>query len=163
MRNSELRSVFSGLGYAGVGTVLSSGNVLFETSEASDAALEPAIERAMQEHLGAPCACFVRSRHRMERLVGAGVFDDLDDTGTRRCMVTFLKAGRPRGPELPYEHDGSVALALHDDALFSVVDTSRPPTILHWMEREYGRANTTRSWRTVRRVMASFERRPGPR
>jgi uncharacterized protein (DUF1697 family) len=157
MRNPELRSVFSGLGYGRVSTVLSSGNVLFESPEPHGATLEGAIERALHDHLGAPCATFVRARPRMQRLLDRGIFDGLDDTGDRRCMVTFLKAAPEELPDLPHEVDGSTALALVGEALFSVMDTTRPPALLRWWETAYGRANTTRSWRTVRRVMAALD------
>jgi uncharacterized protein (DUF1697 family) len=153
MRNSELRAVFEGLGFRDVATVLSSGNVLFGTSETDGAALESTIERALQEHLGAPCATFVRLRDRMRRLAASGVFDGVADEEPLRCMVTFLKGGHGEPPPLPFEQDGSTALALHDDALLSVIDSTRAPTFLRWMEGVFGRVNTTRSWRTVRRVI----------
>jgi uncharacterized protein (DUF1697 family) len=156
MRNTELRAVFSRLGFDAVSTVLSSGNVLFETPEPRGATLEPAIERALQEHLGAPCATFVRSRERMVRLPALGVFDGMADEGSRRCMVTFLRT--TDGPVLPHAHESSTALTLHDDALFSVVDTTDGPAFMRWMEGEFGAANTTRSWRTVRRVVTSLDR-----
>lgn len=156
MRNAELRKVFAGLGYDDVRTVLSSGNVLFGTSGASSAALETAIEDALQRHLGAPCAAFVVSRPRMERLVSFDGFDDADDAAGRQRIVTFLKAPPRQGPELPYEVDGSTVLALHEGALVSVVDASGSPAVLRWIEREYGKANTTRSWRTVLRIMTNL-------
>jgi uncharacterized protein (DUF1697 family) len=158
MRNTELRAVFNGLGYGEVSTVLSSGNVLFESPQRSSTTLENAIERALADHLGNPCATFVRARPRMHRLVDLGIFDGLDDTGSLRCMVTFLKTTPEEMPDLPHEDEGSTALALHDATLFSVMDTTGPPTLLRWWERAYGTANTTRSWRTVRRVMAALDR-----
>jgi uncharacterized protein (DUF1697 family) len=158
MRNTELRAVFGRLGLDAVSTVLSSGNVLFETPEPRGATLETAIERAMQEHLGAPCATFVRSRERMVRLATFGVFDGMADEGSRRCMVTFLRTTHDAGLALPHAYEDSTALALHDHALFSVVDTTDGPAFMRWMEGEFGAANTTRSWRTVRRVVTSLDR-----
>ena len=153
MRNTELRAVFERLGLDDVRTVLSSGNVLFESSESSSAALETAIEDALQRHLGAPCATFVVCRRRMERLIAFDGFDD--DAGGRQQIVTFLRSPPRPGPVLPHEQDGSTVLALHEGALFSVVGASGP-AVLRWIEREYGKANTTRSWRTVLRVMSSL-------
>ena len=155
MRDTELRRVLAGLGFEDVRTVASSGNVLFDTPDADSTALEATIEGAMQLHLGAPCITIVRSRRRMERLVTLDVFVEADG---QRGIVTFLKAPSSPGPELPYEQDGSTVLARHDDALFSVVDPSRAPAILRWIEREYGTANTTRSWRSVRRIATRLGR-----
>lgn len=149
LRNTELRAVVEGLGHRNVRTVLSSGNVLFETSEAGSAALEASIEDAMRRHLGAPCVTIVRSRRRMERLVALDVHDD---AAGRQGIVTFLQAPPRHGPELPHGQDGWTVLALHDGALLSVPDEAGSPAVLRWIERAYGPANTTRSWRSVRRI-----------
>lgn len=153
MRNVELRTVFEGLGFAGVRTVLSSGNVLFEAT-GRRTALEAAIDTALHRHLGAPCLAVVRSRRRMERLAATDLFDEADDGGDRRCIVTFLRASPAAGPPLPREHEGSTVLALQDAALLTVVDTARSTPVLRWIEQTYGTAATTRSWATVRRIAA---------
>ncbi|MGY2002017.1 DUF1697 domain-containing protein [Blastococcus sp. SYSU DS1024] len=157
MANAELREVLTRLGYANVRSVLSSGNLLFEASDASTRRLEVAIEEAMQRHLGRPCATFVLTRRRLERLAGVDVFAGHDDVGDRRCMVTLLARTPADAPRLPYEQDGSVVLSLREGALFSVVDMTRPPTVLRWIEAEYG-ATTTRSWRSLQRIAAALPR-----
>jgi uncharacterized protein (DUF1697 family) len=86
----------------------------------------------------------------MERLAAPEVFDGVDD---RRCIVTFLRAAPAEGPRLPHEHEGSSVLALQDSALLTVVDAAKASAVLRWIEREYGTANTTRSWATVRRIV----------
>lgn len=89
----------------------------------------------------------------MARLAALDVFDDAVD---RQRIVTFLETPPRQGPALPHELDGSVVLALHDGALFSVVDASGSPAILRWIEREYGTANTTRSWGSVHRIATTL-------
>src|SRR3546814_6333564 len=68
MRNAELRRVFEELGFDAVRTVISSGNVLFESPDRSRTRLESQIEAALHAHLGAPCTTIVRSRRQLERL-----------------------------------------------------------------------------------------------
>src|SRR3546814_15302183 len=68
MRNAELRRVFEELGFDAVRTVISSGNVLFESPDRSRTRLESQIEAALHAHLGAPCTPTRRSRRQPQRL-----------------------------------------------------------------------------------------------
>lgn len=49
MRNEKLRGVFENLGFQNVQTVISSGNVLFETRSNNIKELEAIIEKALPE------------------------------------------------------------------------------------------------------------------
>ena len=52
MRNDKLRRVFENLGFENVKTVISSGNVIFESPSRSIRKLEEGIEKALPEELG---------------------------------------------------------------------------------------------------------------
>ncbi len=52
MRNDKLRGVFQELGFANVQTVITSGNVVFETDSHDVRALEARIEEAWPAQLG---------------------------------------------------------------------------------------------------------------
>ena len=159
MRNAQLRQVFEGLSFGNVRTVISSGNVLFETPSRSPAKLASAIEAALHDHLGAPCTTILRSRRQVEQLAGLDVFAAHDDGPTGRCNVTFLKH-RPATLDPPETGPGSAIVAVRDRAVFSVIDTTRSttPDLMARLERAYGREITTRTWRTVHRIAAAFER-----
>lgn len=109
MRNAELRKVFEALSFTNVRTVISSGNVLFETPSRSPAKLESTIEAALHDHLGAPCSTIV---------------------------------------------------AVRDRAVFSVIDTTRSttPDLMTRIEKTFGKEVSTRTWRTVHRIAAAFDR-----
>jgi uncharacterized protein (DUF1697 family) len=51
MRNEKLRDVFERLGFENVRTVISSGNVLFQTSAQSTEKLEAVVEKALPKQL----------------------------------------------------------------------------------------------------------------
>lgn len=159
MRNAELAKVFEGLALEDVATVISSGNVLFSTDSRSPRQVETRIEAALLDHLGAPCTTILRSRPQIERLAGLDVFDAYDDGPTQRCNVTFLKRA-PKDPSLPAVGPGAEVVAVRDQAVFSIVDTtaSKTPDLMAKLERAYGKEISTRTWKTVHRILAAFDR-----
>jgi uncharacterized protein (DUF1697 family) len=160
MRNAELRRVFEEVELEDVRTVISSGNVVFSSSERSKVALESRIEAALADHLGAPCSTIIRSRAQITRLLGSGVFDGYDDEPSSRLNVSFLKARPPAGTPVPVTGPGAEIVAVQGQEVFSVVDTtgSKTPDLMAAVERTYGKQVTTRTWKTVGRIAAAFDR-----
>jgi hypothetical protein len=102
MRNEKLREVFQNLGFQNVQTVISSGNVLFESPARGVKALEAAIEEAIQEQLGFASTTIIRSHQQLRRLVDNDPFGGIEDTPTSRLNVTFLKVKRRTDLRFPY-------------------------------------------------------------
>jgi len=69
MRNDRLRGVFAELGFSNVRTVISSGNVLFETDSSAVRALETKVEEALPKRLGFTSTKIIRSRTEIQALV----------------------------------------------------------------------------------------------
>ncbi len=159
MRNAELVKVFEGLGFEEVRPVISSGNVVFSTDERSATKLEDRIEEALHEHLGAPCSTIIRSRKQILDLSQLDVFDAYDDGPDARCNVTFLKR-KVASTDLPDTGPGSEVVAVHDKVVFSVIDTTsaKTPDLMAKLEKAYGREITTRTWKTVHRIVKAFDR-----
>jgi uncharacterized protein (DUF1697 family) len=160
MRNEKLRSVFESLGYENVQTVISSGNVLFETSVKDVEALESAIEKALPEQLGFTSSTIIRSQKQLQALIDKNPFEGLDDTQSSRLNVTFLKH-KPRS-KLSYPHrpDGKPyeLLGLYDGAVCSAIDVTETttPDLMLWLEKQFGKDITTRTWKTVGRILKKF-------
>lgn len=160
MRNAVLVEVLEAAGLEDVRAVISSGNYVFRSDETKRASLEDRIEAALHDHLGAPCSTIVRSRSQIESLTRLDVFDGYDDDPTARCNVTFLKRRPSSKVELATEGDGYRVLTAQRQAVFFVVDTTaaKTPDVMALMERTYGKAVTTRTWKTVHRIRAALER-----
>jgi len=158
MHNTELRRVFDELGFDAVRTVIASGNVCFRSPERSRARLENAIEVALADHLGAPCCTIVRSRSQLERLLRSDVFDGHEDAPASRLNVTFLKRRAQQSEPVPTPGEGARIVAVRDQAVFSVVDSTRSktPDLMNVLERAYGKDVTTRTWKTVGRIAAAL-------
>ena len=83
----RLKKVVEGLGYLDVWTYINSGNVVFDAT-GSRAALEKALEKALEDEFGFECTTFVRTGAELLKTLAATPFDVAPgDTH----FVTFLK------------------------------------------------------------------------
>jgi len=160
MRNAALRSVFEQAGLDHVRTVISSGNVIFESPSGNRDALEDLIEVTLEEHLGAPCTTIVRSQRQIALMAALDVFDAYDDDSpTQRCNVTFLKRARS-GSSIDLDGEpGAEVVAVRNQAVFTVLDTTSTatPRLMRRLDRVCGPEITMRTWRTVHRIRAAFD------
>lgn len=160
MRNDKLRGVVESLGYRDVGTVISSGNVVFEADSPDVSELEARIQAAWPEQLGFTSTTIVRSRDQIERLVAKNPFGDRADTSATSFQVTFLKHEPDVDMEVPYtpESGGYTVGFFEDRVICSVVDltSSRTPDLMRSFEKMFGKEITTRTWKTVHRILGKL-------
>jgi Protein of unknown function (DUF1697) len=157
MRNERLREVFERLGYDNVRTVISSGNVLFDSSSSAVRLLEAQIEDAIARQLGFTTTAIIRSKRQIQALVESDPFTGLQHSDRTNLNVTFLKK-RPRtGLSFPYRPPNRdyTILGLYEREICSVIDltSSKTPDLMAWVEKEFGKALTTRTYNTVRRIL----------
>ena len=157
MRNENLREVFKDLGFKSVKTVISSGNVIFKTSSGNVEELEATIEEALQQKLGFKTTVIIRSKDELESLVDMEPFKGYKDLPNSRLNVTFLKNEPTTEIEFPYhaESKGYIVLGIYDRAICSAVDLTRTktPDLMLCLEEKFGKAITTRTWKTVGRIL----------
>ncbi len=139
MRNEKLRSVFESLGFANVQTVISSGNVIFETNLKDIPAQEAIIEKALTKQLGITSGVFIRSQKDLKTLIKKDPFKGAEHNQKSYLIVTFLK----KKPHV----------------LFNTVDLSKAKTadFMRQIEKEFGKENTTRTWKTIQRMLKKME------
>lgn len=157
MSNDKLRGLFEDLGFANVRTVISSGNVLFETGSKNATALETTIEKALPVHLNFTSTTIIRSREQLQDLVNQNPFQGIRDTARSRLNVTFLKNPPEVKLKFPHQVENRAyrLLGLHDCAVFSVIDLtgSKTPDLMSWLEKQFGKKITTRTWKTVGKIL----------
>ena len=161
MRNEKLRGVFEKLGFDNVRTVITSGNVLFESPDKDAAGLESAIEEGIERHLGFFSTTIIRSQQQLKRLVGEDPFGGIEDLPTARLNVTFLKKRQRSNLKVPFraEDKGWSIVAIRGREICSLVDQSgaTTPDVMDWMEKRFGKEITTRTWKTVGRILTRLE------
>ena len=157
MRNDKLRGVFESLSFHNVQTVISSGNVVFETRTKDVAAMERKIEAAWPSQLGFRSTTIIRSRDQMLDLVASNPFGGRADSPASSLQVTFLK--HPPDVELDVPSiaasGGYTIVAADDQAICSVIDTvgSGAAEFMRSVEKMLGKQITTRTWKTVHRIV----------
>jgi uncharacterized protein (DUF1697 family) len=161
MRNAKLREVLEGLGFENVETVISSGNVLFDADSKDAAAIEARIEAAWPEQLGFESTTIVRTRAQLEKLVAEDPFAGLEDTPDQRLQATFLKHEPGQELDLPHSAPGGdyAIVAIEDRVVCSTIDLSgaRTPDLMRWLEKTFGKQITTRTWKTVHRIVKRMD------
>ena len=157
MRNEKLRSLFEKLGFDNVQTVISSGNVLFESPSRAVKSLESKIEGAFEQQLGFTSTTIIRSHRHLSRLIDANPFGRIKDTPTTRLNVTFLKEKQDTDLRFPYrsKDKGYSVIYMYGREVFSVVDLTgaTTPDVMAWLEKQFGKDITTRTWKTVGRIV----------
>jgi uncharacterized protein (DUF1697 family) len=162
MRNDKLREFFEGLGLNNVQTVISSGNVLFETDLTDSKALEAKIEKALPEKLGFHSTVIIRSKEELRELVASDPFKGRQHSNQTYLFVTFPKSRIDTTLKFPHKpSDGSVVLGIHGHEICSITDTTRAktPNLMQWLEKEFGRGITSRTYKTVERILRKFNQK----
>ena len=160
MRNDKLRGLFEKLGFANVKTVISSGNVIFESPSGSIRKLEDRIENALPEALGFNSTTIIRSQKQVQQLVDKNPFKGMEHSQKSSLNVTFLKKRRKIDIKFPYKVDNRdyTLLGMYGGAICSVIDltSAKTPDLMVWLEKKFGKEITTRTWKTVERILKAM-------
>jgi uncharacterized protein (DUF1697 family) len=160
MRNDKLRGVFENLGLENVKTVISSGNVIFESPSRSVKKLEETIEATLPEELGFKSTTIIRSQGQIQKLVDEDPFRGMTHSQTSSLNVTFLKKKRSTEIKFPHKIDNRdyELLGMYDGAICSVIDltSAKTPDLMIWLEKQFGKEITTRTWKTVERILKAM-------
>ena len=158
MRNEKFRQLFEKLGFDNVRTVITTGNVLFDSSSTAMRRLETQIEEAIPERLGFTSTTIVRSKNQLQKLVDSDPFGGVEHGRNSNLNVTFLKKSPRSDLKYPHTPDGRdyTILGIEGREVFSVIDltSERTPDVMTWLEKEFGKEITTRTYKTVQKVLA---------
>jgi uncharacterized protein (DUF1697 family) len=157
MRNERLRWMFEQIGFKEVMSVLSSGNIIFEASDSDNTKLEAKIEKAFPKLLGYECSTIIKSKEDLEELVKLDPFSGLEHSPKTSLNVTFIKIPVKTNWTFPYTPEGKDYLIenMTENAVFSVTDVTavKTPNLMSWLEKQFGKQITTRTWKTVNRIL----------
>jgi uncharacterized protein (DUF1697 family) len=152
-RMPELKQAFESAGFREVRTVLSSGNVVFDTRSAPAASIQRAAEAAMKQRLGQSFLTIVRSLDALHEVLASDPYRGFRVAPAAKRIVTFFRQEPRAGVTLPVELDGARLLAIQGGELFSAyLPTPRGPVFMSLIEKTFGKEVTTRTWDTVAKV-----------
>ena len=151
-RMPELKACFEAAGFGAVRTLLSSGNVVFDTRASAQATLERRAERAMQAVLGHAFGCFVRRAGELQQFIDADPYAEFALPASAKRVVTFLRRPAALPFSLPLGRDGAGILkSLGSEVLSAYVPGPKGPVFMRLLEQALGPDITTRTLDTVRK------------
>lgn len=148
----ELKRCFEDAGFGNVRTLLSSGNVAFDSPKRSELTLARKLETAMAQSLDRSFWTVVRPASHLQALIEADPYASLHLPANAKKVVTFLREPPTARLALPLEKNGARILAMHGLEILTAY-TPQPgnPAFMALLERTFGGEITTRTWDTVRK------------
>lgn len=153
---ADLRAIAEGLGYGHVRTLVSTGNLVFETGETAVPKIEADLERAFAAFHGKHVDIIVKTAADWQRLVASNPFRveadaAPDQVGVRvmrnpadEKLLDFLRPYQTQG-ERAAIIDGQVWVHYQGQASLSKLASQLTP-------KRMGGVGTARNWNTVRRL-----------
>lgn len=162
MRNDKLRGVFEGLGFQAVRSVVASGNIVFASTETDAPALEARIQEALRRDLGIAGGTIIRSAVELQALVDRDPFPRMNHGRATYLTATFLKHGPEKALDPVPQPDPAIRVVGYDAgarAVLAVTDAtaSKTPDFMSWLESQYGKDITTRTWLTIQRILKKID------
>lgn len=161
MKNERLREVFERAGMENVQTVITSGNVLFESATKDTGKLEALIEKALPEQLGFSSTTIILSEADLKQVDAHNAFKQEKEAKNIRLIVAFTKKPERVRDDAPHQADekGFGILGVYDRAIYCRVDlnAAKTPELMRWLEQAYSKALTTRNWNTIERILKQWD------
>jgi uncharacterized protein (DUF1697 family) len=149
----QLKSAFEAAGFTDVRTVLSSGNVVFSATRASESSLQRKAEAAMMKRLGHDFLTIVRPIDALREMLASDPYEAFGLARGAKRIVTFLRGDPSSRLPLPIELDGAQILSVRGGEVFSAyVPSPKGPVFMTLIEKTLGKELTTRTWDTVAKV-----------
>jgi uncharacterized protein (DUF1697 family) len=155
--NQQLRYALESLGLSNVTSVISSGNLIFESAETDTHALEDMIEAAWPRLLGFEATTIVRNQAQLQEIVDLDPFNGTPHAPQSYQLVTFFR--RPGKPsfELPFYPPGKPYKVIDyaNGVLFTVTDNTVVKTtdLMIWLEKQFSKDITSRTPLTIQRIL----------
>jgi len=151
-RMPEVKRCFESAGFSDVRTLLSSGNVVFNTRSSPPGALAKRCEKAMRDGLDRSFATIVRPAQYLQDMIEADPFAGFEIPANAKRVVTFFREPFTRELALPIERDEARILkATASEAFTCYVPGGKAPVFMTLIERTFGTDITTRTLDTVRK------------
>jgi len=152
----ELKRAFESAGFTNVRTLLSSGNVVFDSRSKSDASIARQAEKAMSEQLDRTFLTIVRPSAALNELIDEDPYAEFRVSPKAKRIVTFLREPLKANLKLPIEIDGARILAIRDrDVLSAYIPLENDPAFMRLLEKTFGKDITTRTLDTVKKCAAA--------
>jgi uncharacterized protein (DUF1697 family) len=164
MTSKAFSSFFKGLGFTDVNTVLSSGNVIFDSSNNNANALATSIEKALPQRLGYSRSVIVRSQSDLQHLIDLDPFKGIEHDHNKGLYLLITFFGQTvdipyKLPHTPVSKSYTI-LGKIGGAVYGSIDLSSNKTIdyMAWLEKQFGKDITSRTPKTIRLILSRMNK-----
>lgn len=153
VKSAELKAAFEDMGFAGVNTLLASGNVLFEAK--SEQGLTASIEAGLRQKFGFEIGTVLRRQDELEALVKSDPFGGRKEDRDTKLYVTFLSEPSGKTLPMPCEAEGDFRVVrLTEREVFILafrLPSGRYGLGMEQIWKHFGKKTlwTSRNWNTV--------------
>lgn len=152
----SLKAAFEAAGFANVRTILSSGNVAFDSDITDEREIERCAGDAIASQLGRRFPVIVRSVGSLRALLATDPYTVHGIPGHARRVISFLCEPREPRISLPLAQDhASVFLQVGREVFTAYVPTAKGPVFMALIERAFGKEVITRTVETVARCASA--------
>jgi uncharacterized protein (DUF1697 family) len=155
---AALRTFFEDMGFAGARTLLQSGNVVFETSGSSGAALERRLEAEAEKLLRLRTTFFVRAAAEWQALIAENPFPDEAENDPSHLVAMSMKTaptnGTVRALQATIKGPEIVRPGRQHVYIIYPAGIGRSRLTAAVIEKALGSPGTARNWNTVLKLAA---------
>ena len=156
---AELRSKLADEGYAGVATVLQSGNVVVSTDSDRPDEIAGAMQRLLSDEFDVDVPCVVRTANQVRGVLECNPLQEIVSDPSR-YLVNFLSKEPDRevaGTLLEEDHSPEAIAIEGSEAYVWTPDGVKAMTLSYaYLEKRFGVVATARNWNTLEKIVARF-------
>ena len=156
---AELRSKLADEGYAGVATVLQSGNLVVSTESDRPDEVAGAMQRLLSDEFDVNVPCVVRTANQVRGVLERNPLREIVSDPSRYLVNFLSKEPDPEVAGALLEEDHSPeAIAIEDsEAYVWTPDGVKAMTLSYaYLEKRFGVVATARNWNTLEKIVARF-------
>lgn len=154
----KLREFVSGLGYAEVGSLLQSGNLVFAAGKTDPTTLERQLETEAEKRLGLSTDFFVRTVKQWEAIIAANPFPDEAKRDPSHLLLVALKdkpsAETVRALQAVNKGPETIRIIGGQAYIVYPAGIGRSKLTGRVIEQKLGTRGTGRNWNTVLKLAA---------
>lgn len=158
VKMADLKEICAGVGFAGVGTYLQSGNLVLEADDEGEAVAQR-LEGAFLAHGLERVSAMVREERELEELIAMRPFDAFEP-GAYRRLVTLLRTPAPDGALPAFAVPGVGVVAVRPREVLTVVEAGAMPGVdVNGLLAKKAKVEvTTRFWNVVEETLGVMRR-----
>ena len=156
---AELRSKLADEGYAGVATVLQSGNLVVSTESDRPDEVAGAMQRLLSDEFDVNVPCVVRTANQVRGVLERNPLREIVSDPSRYLVNFLSKEPDPEvaGALLEEDHSPEAIAIEGSEAYVWTPDGVKAMTLSYaYLEKRFGVVATARNWNTLEKIVARF-------